>query len=113
MPSLHNQFGTYRDGLLSLIFDSELLCFVIQDLLWNAGGVLTCARQQSPQLLGEQMQDPASAHCTSATFTEAAHMPTVFRDTQSDHICTCMSCLNIYEMQAACGQIIILSELCI
>lgn len=87
---MHDQFSTDRDGLLCLIFDSEFLRFVIQDLLWYARGVLTCARQQSPQLLGEQMQDPASAHCTSATFTEAADMPTMFREIQrtaSAHAC--------------------------
>ena len=112
MPALHEQLGTYRNGLLRLVFDPEFLCFIIQDLLWYARGVLTCACQQSPQLLGEQMQDPASAHCTSATFTEAAHMPTMFRDIQSNHICTCMQCLNIDWMQAAARKIMHMTLLC-
>jgi len=61
---------------LSLILDPEFLCLVIQDLLGYAAGLLASTSQQGPQLLGGQMQHPASAHCTSATFTQAADMPT-------------------------------------
>lgn len=65
------------NGLLGLILDSELLCFVVQDLLGYAAGLFAGTVQQGPQLLGEQMQEPASAHCTSATFTQAAGIPTL------------------------------------
>lgn len=71
--------GLHADlnGLLGLILDTELLGFVIQDLLWDATGLFTGATQQGPQLLGQQTQHPASAYCTSATFTQAADIPTL------------------------------------
>ena len=65
------------NDLLGLVLDPELLGFVIQDLLGDATGLFTGTVQQAPQLLGEQTQHPASAQCTSATFTTAADIPTL------------------------------------
>ena len=73
MSALHADLN----GLLGLVLDSELFGFVIQDLLGDATGLFTGAVQQGPQLLGEQTQHPASAYCTSATFTQTANIPTL------------------------------------